>query len=74
MIWRRNFGALSEGFHNCPPIAFNAEWQKQVARSIGLRPNSFYGSLIDVDGEPLLAHLLLLCNIAMEHRQPILFQ
>lgn len=57
-----------------PAIAFTSEWQKRVAKSIGLKPQSAFESFIDVDGEFLLERLQNLVRKALERRSPILFQ
>lgn len=66
--------SISEAFKQFPPAEFQAAWQKEVAKSFGLKPVSLYDSFIDVDGEPLLERLLQLCEIAIKQQQPILFQ
>lgn len=65
---------VAAAFRIAPPLEFLAEWQVDVARSLNLRPQTLYESFIDVDGEPLLDRLLLLCQLAQERGQPILFQ
>ena len=66
--------ALGAAFRGLPPSDFNADWQKGVAKVLGLHPQNLYESFIDVDGEPLIERLLTLCRLAQEHGQPILFQ
>jgi hypothetical protein len=70
----RELRSIASAFQNMPPVEFQADWQNSVAKSLGLRPRSFYDSFIDVDGEPLLGRLLTLCQTAREHNQAILFQ
>lgn len=65
---------ISEGLRQLPAVEFRAEWQKQVARSLGLKPTCLYDSFIDIDGEPLLERLQQLCNVAINSNRPILFQ
>jgi len=65
---------ISAGFKQLPAVGFRVEWQQQVGKSLGLRPSSLHESFIDVDGEPLLERLQQLCDIAIQHGQPILFQ
>ena len=65
---------ISAKFKNLPPAEFNSDWQRTVAKSLGLRPKNLYESFIDVDGEPLLERLLGLCKLARERDRPILFQ
>lgn len=57
-----------------PPVEFNSDWQRAVAKSLGLRPGNLYESFIDVDGEFLLERLLALCKLAQTYNEPILFQ
>ena len=57
-----------------PPIPFFSDWQKTVAKSIGLKPQSAFESFIDVDGEFLVERLQSLVNNAITRRLPILFQ
>jgi hypothetical protein len=57
-----------------PMVPFNSDWQKVVAKSIGLNPQSAFESFIDVDGEFLLERLENLVKNAMRRRLPILFQ
>lgn len=71
---KRELDDIADRCRQLPPIAFQAEWQQQVSRSLGLRPSALYDSFIDVDGEPLIERLQQLCDVAVEHDQPILFQ
>jgi len=57
-----------------PPKGFFAEWQKNVAKQHGLRPENLYDCFVDVDGEPLLERLLGLARLAQRRELPILFQ
>lgn len=66
--------AVAAAFQRLPPSDFNSEWQKGVAKLLGLQPRNLYESFIDVDGEPLIERLLALCRLAQERGQPILFQ
>jgi hypothetical protein len=61
-------------FKELPAEGFEAEWQKSVAKSLGLKPGSLYDCFIDVDGEPLVERLIYLCRLAQKHGKPILFQ
>jgi hypothetical protein len=56
------------------PLPFASEWQKFVAKSIGLVPKNAFESFIDVDGEFLLDRLQRLVKLAVERNLPILFQ
>jgi hypothetical protein len=57
-----------------PPTGVQSDWQRQVAKSLGLKPTSLFDSFVDVDGEPLVDRLQRLCRIAIEHGTPIVFQ
>lgn len=57
-----------------PAIDFVSDWQKVVAKSIGLVPKTAHESFIDVDGEFLLERLQGLVDKALKRRLPILFQ
>ena len=57
-----------------PAMNFASEWQKNVAKSIGLVPKNAFESFVDVDGEFLLERLLRLAERASERNLPILFQ
>jgi len=57
-----------------PAIPFVADWQKAVAKSVGLKPQNAFESFIDVDGEFLLERLQNLVNNALTRRLPIMFQ
>ena len=65
---------ISKRFRDLPAVPFQADWQKQVADLLGLKPTCLYESFIDVDGEPLLERLRRLCDVALLNDQPILFQ
>jgi hypothetical protein len=57
-----------------PPVEFASDWQKHVARSVGLAPRSAFESFIDVDGQFVLERMLNLASVALERCLPILFQ
>src|SRR5690349_6257343 len=44
---------IERSFRQLPPMEFCSEWQKELAKLMGLKPRSLYESFIDVDGEPL---------------------
>lgn len=71
---RSELDYIARSFASLPPSPFQADWQKQVGKLLGLKPNSLYDSFIDVDGEPLIARLQRLCEVAIENDQPIEFQ
>jgi hypothetical protein len=66
--------SIAQAFVSMPPIPFLSSWQSEVAAKRGLQPRNLLDSFIDVDGEPLLAGLLRLCQVAQQTGQPILFQ
>ena len=66
--------SIAATFQDMPPLEFNSGWQKEAAKLFGLRPANLCESFIDVDGEPLIERLLVLCRLAQEYGQPILFQ
>jgi hypothetical protein len=57
-----------------PAVPFVSDWQKNVAKSIGLKPKNALESFIDVDGEFVLERLLELVRVALNKQMPILFQ
>jgi hypothetical protein len=73
-ILRQELMTISSEFQHLPGIQFRADWQKQVGKSLGLKPASLFESFIDVDGELLIERLIRLCDLAKERAMPILFQ
>ena len=71
---RLELKAIADEFQRLPAVQFPGEWQRQVGKSLGLKPASLYESFIDVDGEPLLDRLTGLCDVAIGRKRPILFQ
>ncbi len=67
-------GEIAAGLKERPAVAFFSDWQRAVAKSIGLAPQNAFESFIDVDGEFLLERLQNLAKYALERRLPILFQ
>ncbi|MCA9632886.1 MAG: hypothetical protein KC766_34775, partial [Myxococcales bacterium] len=57
-----------------PPADFNSDWQREVAKLVGLRPQTLAECFIDTDGEPLIERLLELADVAIRHELPIIFQ
>ncbi|MGY3445344.1 MULTISPECIES: Imm70 family immunity protein [unclassified Bradyrhizobium] len=66
--------AVAEDARQRPAVAFPSEWQRTVARSIGLAPRNALESFIDVDGELLVERMRGLVDVALERQLPILFQ
>lgn len=56
------------------PVGFASDWQRDVAKSIGLVPQNAFESFIDVDGEPLVERLQHLISRAIQCGLPIHFQ
>jgi hypothetical protein len=57
-----------------PAATFGAEWQKEIAKNLGLRPTSLLDTFIDVDGERLVERLLELARTAQREGREISFQ
>jgi len=57
-----------------PPVEFNSDWQKRLAKAIGLVPKTLLDCFFDVDGEPLLDRLRGLAEQSVGRELPILFQ
>ncbi|QYG08027.1 Imm70 family immunity protein [Janthinobacterium sp. PAMC25594] len=57
-----------------PPVEFNSEWKKEVAKTFGLCPQTLLDCFFDIDGESLVARLKQLAQISISSGQPILFQ
>jgi len=57
-----------------PPMPLVSDWQKAVAKSIGLIPRSAFESFLDVDGEFVLERMHSLTAVSLERQLPILFQ
>jgi len=70
----RELLTVADGFAALPPADFKSEWQVEVARSNGIKPQSLLESFIDVDGESLLERLIDLARTAVTAKAPIWFQ
>ena len=66
--------SISREFKELPAVEFRPGWQKEVAKSFGLKPGTLFDCFIDVDGEPLLERMARLCEVAIQKELPILFQ
>jgi hypothetical protein len=42
---------VEKRFSNAPPVGFNSEWKKGVARAYGIAPQCLLDCFFDVDGE-----------------------
>lgn len=71
---RSELAEIAVALKSRPAISFTSDWQIELARSIGLVPQTALDSFIDVDGEPLVERLQTLVDTALRKRQPILFQ
>lgn len=65
---------IRKGMSEAPPVEFNSPWKKELATSIGLRPNNLFECFFDVDGESLVYRLRGLAEKSVERQVPILFQ
>lgn len=71
---RKEFAEITARLKASPPIGFVSDWQRTVAKSVGLIPQNAFESFIDVDGEFLLERLQKLVESAIARQLPILFQ
>src|SRR6266568_2433549 len=66
---------LREALRQAPAQPFpSGSWQAARAAELGLAPTSLAECFFDFDGGPLFDRLLELCRVAVEAREPILFQ
>jgi len=70
----RELKTIGAGFRELPPVPVNSGWQREVAKSFGIRPQNLFECFFDVDGEPLLDRLVSLARLSHERNLPILFQ
>lgn len=66
--------SISSAFEKLSPVEFNSDWQRNLAKSLGIAPKNLKDCLIDVDGEPLIERLLELVVISQKRKLPITFQ
>jgi hypothetical protein len=66
--------AIGDEFHRRPPVPIESDWQKQVAKRVGLQIKNLHDCFFDVDGEPLLERLIDLAKLSQRCGLPILFQ
>lgn len=59
---------------NLPPIGLMDDWQRSVARSLGLKPTNLNECFFDIDGEPLIERIIGLAQLAQRKGKAILFQ
>ena len=66
---------IADEFRRLPPLELKpGSWQHNVAKSFGIKPRNLYESFFDVDGEPLIARILDLVQVARGRGKDILFQ
>jgi len=65
---------IADVMRQYPPVEFNSEWKKQVAKTVGVNPETLLDCFFDVDGEPLVERLGQLAQVSILCGQPILFQ
>jgi hypothetical protein len=71
---RRELEEIDRALAALPAVPLEEGWQREVARMFGVSPRNLAECFFDVDGEPLLARLQQLCDVAIQHQRPILFQ
>jgi hypothetical protein len=71
---RKELNQISQAFAALPPIPLSELWQQMVAKTMGLQPKVLLDCFFDVDGEPLVARLVNLSQVAIDRGKPILFQ
>lgn len=65
---------IAEVMRQYPPVEFNSEWKKQVAKTFGISPETLLDCFFDIDGELLVGRLQQLAQASISSGQPILFQ
>lgn len=65
---------IADEFQRLPPIEWPSEWQREVAKLLGLAPRTLYDCFIDVDGESLVERLIGLTQLSQGTSKEILFQ
>jgi hypothetical protein len=70
----RELAIIRVRFQELPPIALDAGWKKQVAKTFSLQIDNLHDCFFDVDGEPLLERLIDLARLSQAKDLPILFQ
>ena len=65
---------VEEILRQYPPVEFNSEWKKEVAKNFGLIPKTLLDCFFDIDGEPLVERLGQLAQVSIASGRPILFQ
>lgn len=65
---------IEKRFRKAPPIAFNSDWKRDVARTHGMSQKTLADCFFDVNGEPLIARLRSLAQLSVVRNLRILFQ
>lgn len=73
VLLERELQEIATAFQKQVPIPLTG-WQRDVAKTLGLRPRNLYECFFDVDGEPLIERLMLLAQLSQSRQLPILFQ
>jgi len=73
-VLEKELEIISSRFRELPPVSLNSDWQKQIAKTFGIRLKSLYDCFFDIDGEPLLDRLINLTKLSQSRNLPILFQ
>jgi len=69
-----NLVEIREAFRKLPAFAIEERWQKQIAKTHGLKQDNLSDCFFDVDGEPLIDRLLDLIQKAKASEVAVLFQ
>ncbi|WP_454675450.1 Imm70 family immunity protein [Achromobacter pestifer] len=65
---------IEQEFAEHPPIEFNSDWKKGVAKLYSIAPVTMLDCFFDIDGEPLVGRLRQLALVSVNSVQPIVFQ
>jgi hypothetical protein len=70
----KELAVIEEVLSKYPPVDYNSQWKKEVAKTFGVKPKNLLECFFDVDGEPLVQRLRDVANASIAHKSPILFQ
>ena len=73
-VLREELATIASELRATPAVQMASDWQRSVAKSIGLVPRNAFESFVDVDGEPLIQRLQELVDGALRRGRPITFQ
>lgn len=65
---------IEEKFTSLPPVDFNSEWKRAVAKECGISTKCLLDCFFDINGEPLIERLKGLAELSIKNRLPIYFQ